>query len=108
MSNGSTRVVGANVGARHARVTGRDAEADAQPTATASWMNVRTAALMLGFGAVSFRRLLDRHSRRAADGSIEVNVDGVHARKIGRTWRVRLSSAWTGAVASQTERGDAK
>ena len=68
-----------------------------QITPIASWMSVREAALVLGFGTVSFRRLLERHARRAADGGVEASVDGVRARKIARTWRVQLSAAWTQA-----------
>lgn len=63
--------------------------------AKGKWVNVNAAADLLGFGVVSFRRLLERHARRAPDGGIEAVLDGVRARKIGRTWRVQLSSRWT-------------
>ncbi len=65
------------------------------PATSGRWVSVREAALALGFGVVSFRRLIERHTRRDAAGGIEASVDGVRARKVGRTWRVLLSSAWT-------------
>lgn len=61
----------------------------------AKWISVSKAAVMLGFGVVSLRRLIERHARRGSDGGIEVHVDGIRARKVGRTWRVFLSEAWT-------------
>lgn len=61
------------------------------------WISIREAADILGYGAVSMRRLIERNARRVADGGIEANVDGVRARKIGRTWRVQLGAAWSSA-----------
>lgn len=75
-----------------------------RPSSTPRWTSIREAALILGFGTVSLRRLIERHSRRAADGGIEAVVDGLRARKIGRTWRVQLSTAWSSEPASP--RGD--
>lgn len=59
------------------------------------WLSVREAATVLGLAVVSLRRLIERHARRAPDGGIEASLDGVRAKKLGRTWRVQLSSAWT-------------
>ncbi|MBZ0119270.1 MAG: hypothetical protein K8H88_19930, partial [Sandaracinaceae bacterium] len=59
------------------------------------WVSIRDAAATLGFSVVSLRRLIERNARRAADGGTEAVVDGVRARKVGRTWRVQLSDAWT-------------
>lgn len=64
------------------------------PRSTTRWMSVREAATVLGYGVVSLRRLLDRHSRRASDGGVEADVDGVRARKLGRNWRVLLGERW--------------
>lgn len=61
----------------------------------AEWVSVRIAARTLGFTPVSLRRAIERHARRAEDGTIEARFDGLRARKLGRTWRVQLSSAWT-------------
>lgn len=61
----------------------------------ARWLDVKAAAAVLGYGTVSFRRLLERHARRSRDGGVEAVVDGIRARKVGRTWRVQLSSEWT-------------
>lgn len=58
------------------------------------WLSVREAASVLGFATVSFRRVIERHARRAHDGSIEARFDGIVARKCGRSWRVHLSAAW--------------
>lgn len=57
-------------------------------------MSVREAAEIIGFAVVSLRRAIERNARRAADGGTEASFDGVRARKIGRNWRVQLSSAW--------------
>ena len=62
-----------------------------------TWTSVREAARVLGFGVVSLRRVLERHARRVDDGGVEANVDGLRARKFGRSWRVQLSDAWTSA-----------
>ena len=60
------------------------------------WMTIRRAAEILGFAPVSLRRAIERNSRRTVSGCIEANFDGLTARKLGRSWRVRLSSAWQG------------
>lgn len=59
------------------------------------WLSVREAALLLGFAVVSLRRAIERHARRAPDGGTEASFDGIRAKKLGRTWRVLLSAAWT-------------
>lgn len=59
------------------------------------WITVREAADVLGFTPVSLRRAIERNARQAADGGIEARFDGLCAKKLGRTWRVLLSSAWT-------------
>jgi hypothetical protein len=43
----------------------------------------------------ALRKALDRRATRTADGGIEAELDGVHARKLGRLWRVALSAAWS-------------
>lgn len=58
------------------------------------WMSVREAAEILGFAIISLRRAIERNARRASDGGVEASFDGLRARKIGRAWRVQLSSAW--------------
>lgn len=58
------------------------------------WISIREAATMLGFAAVSFRRLVERHARKTADGGTEAAFDGVRAKKLGRTWRVLLGERW--------------
>jgi hypothetical protein len=59
-----------------------------------AWMSVEQAALMLGVPSVTLRRTLERNAHRGADGGVVVQVDGVHARKLGRTWRVWLDEGW--------------
>lgn len=61
---------------------------------TSDWMSIRRAAELLGFAPVSLRRAIERNARRAIDGGIEARFDGLIARKLGRNWRVQLSSAW--------------
>lgn len=76
------------------------------------WVSVQTAAEILGLSAAALRKTLERRARRAADGAIEAELDGVRGRKLGRLWRVMLSSAWTVArdgvvsAASQSVRDD--
>ena len=61
---------------------------------TARWMSIREAAKLVGYGEVSFRRLIERHARKGTDGTIASSIDGVRARKLGRTWRVQLGEGW--------------
>jgi len=44
--------------------------------------------------AAALRKTLERRATRGPDGATEANLDGVRARKFGRTWRVRFSDAW--------------
>lgn len=57
-------------------------------------MSVETAAKLLGVPSVTLRRALERSAKVRSDGSIVAVVDGVHARKLGRRWRVALDSLW--------------
>jgi hypothetical protein len=59
------------------------------------WISVQTAADLLGLTPAALRKSLDRRAVRSADGGIEAELDGVRARKLGRLWRVTLSTAWT-------------
>lgn len=67
-----------------------------QTPSAATWMSIQRAAAFLGLGAAALRRSLERHATPGRDGVTEAHVDGVHARKLGRLWRVRLSAAWLG------------
>jgi hypothetical protein len=60
-------------------------------------MRVDDAAEILDLAVVTLRRAIERHARRDAEGRIHASFDGVHARKIGRHWRVLLDDCWTGA-----------
>ena len=61
---------------------------------TPRWISIREAAKLVGYGEVSFRRLIERHARKGTDGTTAASVDGIRARKLGRTWRVQLGDAW--------------
>lgn len=65
------------------------------------WLGVPEAAAILGLAIVSLRRIIERSARRGTNGVLEAQVDGLHARKFGRLWRVRLDEAWT-ATAPKT------
>jgi hypothetical protein len=54
-----------------------------------------TAAEHLGESVDSLRKKLERASKRSVDGGVEAELDGLRARKLGRLWKVRLSSGWT-------------
>lgn len=62
--------------------------------ATTQWVTVRAAAERLSVTPGALRRSLERQARRATDGGVEADIDGVRARKFGRLWRVRLSESW--------------
>ena len=68
------------------------AEAD-RPSASS--LRLEEAAQILGVAVVTFRRAIDRHARRDADGRIFFEFDGVRARKLGRLWRVLLDPCWS-------------
>ena len=59
------------------------------------WISLPAAADLLGLTATALRKALDRRSSRSKDGGIDAELDGVRGRKLGRLWRVTLSSAWT-------------
>jgi len=58
------------------------------------WLPLERAAAHLSMNAAALRKALERRATRAADGATEASLDGVRARKFGRTWRVRFSDAW--------------
>jgi len=58
------------------------------------WLSLLTAAEHLGESADSLRKKLERASVRAEDGTVEANLDGIRARKLGRLWKIRLSAGW--------------
>ena len=58
------------------------------------WFSIRTVATVIGYEPVPLRRLIERHARKGPDGTIEAVVDGLRARKLGRTWRVQLGERW--------------
>jgi len=66
------------------------------------WMSVAEASATLGVREVTLRRTLERHARRRPDGSVTASVDGVHARKFQRQWRVALDRTWLEHAARQT------
>jgi len=71
-----------------------DRERGSAAAALSSWVSLERAALHLGMGAAALRKALERRAVRAADGVTEAELDGVHARKFGRLWRVRFSERW--------------
>jgi hypothetical protein len=58
------------------------------------WLPIERAAAHLSMTVAALRKALERRATRASDGATEANLDGVRARKFGRNWRVRFSSAW--------------
>ena len=61
----------------------------------AYWMSIEVAADRLGLSSPeALRKKLDRNVFKASDGVIESYIDGVRARKFGRSWRVLLSQQW--------------
>ncbi len=59
-----------------------------------AWLTLERAAAHLSLTVTALRKTLERRATRASDGVTEAKLDGVHARKFGRLWRVRFSSAW--------------
>lgn len=59
------------------------------------WISLARAAEVLGEPEESLRKKLTRASRKASDGVVEATLDGIRARKLGRNWKVLLSSRWT-------------
>ena len=60
-----------------------------------AWMSLLEAAHILGTTATALRKKFERKVQKAADGVIEVIIDGVHGRKFGGRWKVALSENWT-------------
>jgi hypothetical protein len=59
------------------------------------WYALRDAAELLSVSADALRKRLERHTREAANGGTEAEIDGVRGRKFGNQWRVALGSNWT-------------
>jgi hypothetical protein len=59
------------------------------------WFTVRAAAEILALTCEALRKQLERNARRAPDGGIEAELDGVRGRKFGRLWRVSFGDRWT-------------
>lgn len=70
----------------------RSSAADAQ--SPRGWVAIQTAAEYLDMSPDALRRALERRAVCAPDGGVEANIDGVRARKFGRTWRVAFSERW--------------
>jgi hypothetical protein len=68
--------------------------------AAARWMRLDDAARILGVNVVTLRRAVERHARRDPEGRLYAEFDGVHARKLGRHWRVFLDACWAGVAVS--------
>jgi uncharacterized protein with beta-barrel porin domain len=62
--------------------------------AAARWLTVRSAAALLDMNSDALRRTLERRARRMPDGGVEAEIDGVRARRFGRTWRVAFGERW--------------
>lgn len=76
------------------------------PAASPSpWMSLARAAAALDMSAPALRRALERRARRAPDGGIEAEIDGVRGRKLGHLWRVQLGERWAAGVLPLEERG---
>ncbi len=58
------------------------------------WVSVQSAARFLDLKPGALRRALERRAVRGDDGDVEARFDGIHARKLGRLWRIRFSEAW--------------
>jgi hypothetical protein len=58
------------------------------------WVTVDVAARVLHTTPEALRKRFGRSSIRSRDGVQEAELDGVHARKFGATWKVRFSDAW--------------
>lgn len=61
-----------------------------------TWVSLDEAASFLSVPAVTLRRALERNTRKADDGAVVAQVDGISARKLGRHWRLRLDAGWLG------------
>lgn len=62
------------------------------------WMTVEEAAPTMSVTPEALRARLRRNARRAPDGGIEADIDGLRARKFGRSWRIVLGARWSEPV----------
>ncbi len=69
------------------------------------WLTVDEAAAFLNTNPIAFRARLRRCARRARDGGVEANFDGIRAKKLGASWRVAFSSQWTTEPIGKNPRG---
>ncbi len=60
-----------------------------------TWISIARAAEILDETTETLRKKLQRAKRSvAADGVVEVSIDGIRARRLGRHWKVQLSAGW--------------
>ena len=83
---------------QHLRVVGDDEAPPKKQLPNAEynryWLRLDVAARELGSAASALRRAIERRAQLDADGVLEAVFDGVHARKLGGRWRVRLGTGW--------------
>jgi integrase len=60
--------------------------------ARGGWMSAQEAATALSISPSKLTRTLDRHARAEDDGAIVAQFNGIVARKLGRSWRVRVDA----------------
>jgi integrase len=68
------------------------------------WCSLPVAAEVLGMTPGALRKIVERNARPGQDG-VEAELNGVRARKLGRLWRVSLSSAWSETIPSTPKSG---
>jgi hypothetical protein len=61
---------------------------------TTQWHSIADAAAILGVPVITLRRAIERNARRAKDGTITAEADGIYARKFQCRWRVALDPVW--------------
>lgn len=59
------------------------------------WITVEEASAFLQVSPEALRARLRRAARRAPDGGIEADVDGMRGRKLGASWRITFGARWT-------------
>ena len=74
-----------------------------KPGTSRSWLGVAEAAAILGVDDINLRRACERNARRASDGVVESNFDGIRARKLGRLWRILLGPGWMDVPANDRD-----
>ena len=72
------------------RVRRPDAATDAYP----SWQSAEQAAACLDLSIITLRRALERNAHPEPDCGTVAHVSGIIGRKLGRLWRVHLSTVW--------------